>query len=168
MKKTIYITLFSISTLLFIACGAYSFTGGNTGEAKTIQIDFFTNQAPLVEPVLTQRFTNDFQDLFTRQTNLTLTNSNGDLYFSGEITNYRVTPMSGTLDQTAAQNRLTVTVNVRFVNKLEEKDDFEQSFSFYSDFDANSQLTGSILENALDEIVERITQDIFNASVAKW
>ena len=168
MKKTIYITLFSISTLLFIACGAYSFTGGNTGEAKTIQIDFFTNQAPLVEPVLTQRFTNDFQDLFTRQTNLTLTNSNGDLYFSGEIINYRVTPMSGTLDQTADQNRLTVTVNVRFVNKLEEKDDFEQSFSFYSDFDANSQLTGSILENALDEIVERITQDIFNASVAKW
>jgi hypothetical protein len=168
MKKIIQITLFSISTLLFIACGAYSFTGGNTGEAKTIQIDFFTNQAPLVEPVLTQRFTNDFQDLFTRQTNLTLTNSNGDLYFSGEITNYRVTPMSGTSAQTAAQNRLTVTVNVRFVNKLEEKDDFEQSFSFYSDFDANSQLTGSILENALDEIVERITQDIFNASVAKW
>ena len=168
MKKTIYITLFSISTLVFIACGAYSFTGGNTGDAKTIQIDFFTNQAPLVEPVLTQRFTNDFQDLFTRQTNLTLTNSNGDLYFSGEITNYRVTPMSGTSAQTAAQNRLTVTVNVRFVNKLEEKDDFEQSFSFYSDFDANSQLTGSILENALDEIVERITQDIFNASVAKW
>jgi hypothetical protein len=168
MKKTIYITLFSISTLLFIACGAYSFTGGNTGDAKTIQIDFFTNQAPLVEPVLTQRFTNDFQDLFTRQTNLTLTGSNGDLYFSGEITNYRVTPMSGTSAQTAAQNRLTVTVNVRFVNKKIEKDDFEQSFSFYSDFDANSQLTGSILENALDEIVERITQDIFNASVAKW
>jgi hypothetical protein len=168
MKKIIQITLFSISTLLFIACGAYSFTGGNTGEAKTIQIDFFTNQAPLVEPVLTQRFTNDFQDLFTRQTNLTLTNSNGDLYFSGEITNYRVTPMSGTSAQTAAQNRLTVTVNVRFVNKKIEKDDFEQSFSFYSDFDANSQLTGSILENALDEIVERITQDIFNASVAKW
>jgi hypothetical protein len=168
MKKIIQITIFSISTLLFIACGAYSFTGGNTGEAKTIQIDFFTNQAPLVEPVLTQRFTNDFQDLFTRQTNLTLTNSNGDLYFSGEITNYRVTPMSGTSAQTAAQNRLTVTVNVRFVNKKIEKDDFEQSFSFYSDFDANSQLTGSILENALDEIVERITQDIFNASVAKW
>tara|TARA_B100000809_G_scaffold199322_2_gene199289 strand:+ start:514 stop:1020 length:507 start_codon:yes stop_codon:yes gene_type:complete len=168
MKKIIYITLFLIGTLLFIACGAYSFTGGNTGEAKTIQIDFFTNQAPLVEPVLTQRFTNDFQDLFTRQTNLTLTNSNGDLYFSGEITNYRVTPMSGTSAQTAAQNRLTVTINVRFVNKLEEKDDFEQSFSFYSDFDANSQLSGSILDAALDEIVERITQDIFNASVAKW
>jgi hypothetical protein len=168
MKKIFYIALFSISTLLFVACSVYSFTGGNTGDAKTIQIDFFPNQAPLVEPVLTQRFTNDLQDLFTRQTNLTLTNSNGDLYFSGEITDFRVTPMSGTADQTAAQNRLTVTVNVRFVNKLEEKDDFEKTFSFYSDFTANAQLSGGILDFALDEIVERITQDIFNASVAKW
>ena len=165
MKKIILLLLI-ITTL--IGCGAYSFTGGNTGDAKTIQIDFFQNQAPLVEPQLTQRFTNDLIDLFERQTNLTQTSSNGDLYFSGEITDYRIMPMSGTSDQTAAQNRLTVTVNVRFTNKLEEKDDFEKTFSFYSDFDANSQLTGGILEAALDEIVERIIQDIFNASVAKW
>ena len=151
-----------------LQCGAYSFTGGNTGDAKTIQIDFFPNQAPLVEPALTQRFTNDLQDLFTRQTNLTLTNTNGDLHFSGEITGYRITPMSGTSNQTAAQNRLTVSVNVRFENKFIEKDNFEKTFSFYSDFDANSQLTGGVLENALDEIIERITQDIFNASVANW
>jgi len=165
MKKFI---LSAFIVITFIGCGPYSFTGGNTGDAKTIQIDFFPNQAPLVEPVLTQRFTNDLQDLFTRQTNLTLTNSNGDLYFSGEITGYRITPMSGTSNQTAAQNRLTVSVNVRFVNKLEEKDDFEKTFSFYSDFDANAQLSGSVLETALDKILERIIQDIFNASVAKW
>ncbi len=162
-----HILLLSVFFTL-LSCGNYSFTGGNTGDAKTIQIDFFPNQAPLVEPVLTQRFTNELQDLFTRQTNLTLTNSNGDLYFSGEITGYRITPMSGTSNQTAAQNRLTVTVNVRFENKLIEKDSFEKTFSFYSDFDANAQLTGSVLENALDEILERIIQDIFNASVAKW
>lgn len=168
MKKILNISIFVITSLMIVACGAYSFTGGNTGNAKTIQIDFFPNQAPLVEPALTQRFTNDLQDLFTRQTNLTLTNSNGDLHFSGEITDFRVTPMSGTSDQTAAQNRLTVSVNVRFVNKLVEKDNFEKTFSFYSDYDANAQLAGSFLENALDEIIERIIQDIFNASVAKW
>ena len=168
MRKTIYFLSLLLISIVFIKCGAYSFTGGNTGDAETIQIDFFPNQAPLVEPALTQRFTNDLQDLFTRQTNLTLTNVNGDLYFSGEITGYRITPLSGTANQTAAQNRLTVTVNVRFENKLVEKDNFEKTFSFYSDFDANSQLVGGVLENALDEIIERITQDIFNASVAKW
>lgn len=164
-QNTLFIFFFSI---FLIGCGAYSFTGGNTGDAKTIQIDFFPNQAPLVEPALTQKFTNDLQELFTRQTNLEPATSNGDLHFSGEITDYRITPMSGTSNQTAAQNRLTVTVNVRFVNKLVEKDDFEKTFSFYSDYDANAQLIGGVLESALDEIVERITQDIFNASVAKW
>ncbi|MDN3618716.1 LptE family protein [Polaribacter undariae] len=169
MKKILYITLFTLSTLFFVACGsAYSFTGGSTGDAKTLQIDFFPNQASLVEPTLSQRFTQDMLDLFTRQTNLTTVTSNGDLYFSGEITGYRITPMSATADQTAAQNRLTITVNVRFVNKLIEKDDFEKQFSFYSDYAADAQLTGGVLEAALDEIMERLTQDIFNASVAKW
>ena len=164
MKKII-LSLIIIAT--FIGCGAYGFSGVNTN-ADSIQIDFFPNQAQLVEPVLTQRFTNDLVDLFTRQTNLEPATSNGDLHLSGEITGYRVTPMSGTSDQTAAQNRLTVTINVRFTNKLNEKDDFEKNFSFYADFAANAQLVGGVLETALDEIIERITQDIFNATVAKW
>ena len=154
--------------MLFTGCKFYSFTGGNTGDAKTIQIDFFSNEASLVEPSLSQTFTNDLQDLFLRQTNLNLVSSGGDLRFEGEITGYRVNPMSATAQQTAAQNRLTVTINVRYYNRLEEKDDFEKQFSFYSDFDANAQLTGTVLEVVLTEIIERITQDIFNASVAKW
>jgi hypothetical protein len=167
MKKIILLLLLS-TTLISCSSWPYSLTGVTLGDAKTIQIDFFPNQAQLVEPALTQRFTNDLQDLYTRQTNLTLTNTKADLHLSGEITGYRVTPMSGTSDQTAAQNRLTVTINVRFTNRLNEKDDFEKSFSFYADYAANAQLVGGVLETALDEIIERITQDIFNATVAKW
>ena len=164
IKKLLF---YIIITTTLLGCGAYSFTGVTT-DAESIQIDFFPNQAPLVEPNLTQRFTNDLQELFTRQTNLALVPNNGELHLSGEITGYRVTPLSGVSNQTAAQNRLTVTVNVRYVNTKNEKDDFERSFSFYSDFAANSQLTGSVLETALDEIIERITQDIFNAALSNW
>lgn len=168
MKKLTYNISFIIVTSILIGCGAYSFTGGNTGKAKTIQVDFFPNQAPLIEPKLSQEFTQTLQDLFTRQTNLTLVNTNGDLHFSGEITDYRITPMSATAEQTAAQNRLTITVNVIFENKLEEKDNFEKRFSFYYDYGATQQLSGGVLDTALKDILERITQDIFNASVAKW
>jgi hypothetical protein len=168
MSKIIQYSFFVLMSSILIACGAYSFTGGSTGDAKTIQIDFFPNQAPLVEPTLSQRFTQDMQELFLRQTNLDLVPNNGDLRFEGEITQYRVNPMSATSQQTAAQNRLTISVNVRFYNRLKEEDDFEKQFSFYSDFDANAQLTGGVLDGALDEILERIIQDIFNASVAKW
>ena len=168
MKRSLYIATFIISSLLMVSCGIYSFTGGDTGKAKTIQIDFFRNTAPLVEPSLSQKFTQDFQDLFLRQTNLNLVNSGGDLRFEGEITGYRIAPMSATAQQTAAQNRLTITVNVRYFNKFIEKDNFEKAFSFYYDYPANTQLIGGALEAAYKEIIERITQDIFNASVAKW
>lgn len=167
MRKFLY--LIPLLTLFVsVSCGVYSFTGGSTGDAETIQIDYFPNSARLVEPSLSQSFTIALQDLFLRQTNLKLTNSGGDLHFEGEITQYRITPIAATANQTAAQSRLTIAVRVRFYNRLIEEDNFEQTFSFYSDYDGNLQLTGSVLEQAYDEIFERITQDIFNASVAKW
>lgn len=94
--------------------------------------------------------------------------SGADLVYEGEITEYRVSPMTATADQRAAQNRLTIRVNVRFTNKKKEADDFERSFSFYYDYPAQSQLIGATLQAAKNEIFERITQDIFNASLAKW
>ena len=168
MKKLLYIATLIISSIFIISCGAYSFTGGSTGKAKTIQIDFFRNNAPLVEPSLSQKFTQELQDLFSTQTNLTPIKTGGDLRFEGEITDYRIAPMSATAQQTAAQNRLTITINVRYFNVFTEKDNFEKSFSFYYDYPANTQLIGGPLDAAFNEITERITQDIFNASVAKW
>ncbi len=165
--KTTYIySLFLVFTLF--SCGIYTFTGGDTGAAKTIQIDFFPNNAPLVEPGLSQQFTQTTQDLFLRQTNLSLVKANGELLFEGEITDYRITPTTATSEQTAAQSRLTVVVNVRFYNTLDEKKNFEKKFTHFYDFGGSEQLTGSLLETALEEIFERITQDIFNASVANW
>lgn len=168
MRKLLYTSLSLVLLITFIGCGAYSFTGGNTGNAKTIQIDFFSNRAPIIEPTLSKRFTQDLRDLFNRQTNLALVRVGGQLHFEGEITDYRISPMSATANQTAAQNRLTIVVNVRFTNNLVEKDSFEKQFTFYYDYGASEQLTGNVLDNALKNILERITQDIFNESVAKW
>ena len=168
MKNTLSLLFFAVSSLLMLACGAYSFTGATT-DADTLQVRFFRNEATLVEPTLSQRFTPELQEVFLRQINLTLVNNeNADLRLEGEITGYRIIPMSATAQQTAAQNRLTVSVNVRFYNKLDEEKDFEKVFSFYSDFEASQQLVGGILEAALDEILERIHQDIFNAALGDW
>lgn len=169
MKKNISL-LFSLIILLTLqSCGIYSFGGVTLDDrVKTVQIDYFPNNAPLIEPTLSQTFTVALQDLFLSQTNLNLVNTGGDILFEGEITDYRITPMTATSQQTAAQNRLTITIKVRYYNKYEEENDFERSFSFYHDYDASSQLTGSVLDEAFSVILERITQDIFNASVAKW
>lgn len=167
MKKIIIFSSIIAFTLL-MGCGVYSFTGVNIGDAKTVQIDFFPNDAPLVEPQASPKFTQALQDLFVRQTSLSLVPSNGDLHFEGEITEFRVIPISATAEQTAAQNRLNMSVRVRFYNTKKPEDDFDKTFSFFADFDANAQLAGSVLEEALTTINDRITQDILNASLGDW
>lgn len=168
MKQIKIIFLSLVILLVFQGCGIYSFTGGDVGSAKTFQVNFFRNNAPIVEPGIDRTFTLALQDLIQGQTNLELTNSNADLVYEGEIVSYTIAPMSATANQQAAENRLTIGVNVRFYNKTKEEDDFEKKFSFYYDYPATQQLIGSKKDAAVEIIFERITQDIFNASLAKW
>jgi len=160
--------LLLVLTTTALGCGAYSFTGADTGDAKTYQVNYFQNNAVLIEPGLERDFTNALADLIQNQTNLSLVSSNGDLIYEGEITEYRISPTTATANNTAAQNRLTIGVNVRFYNKKKADEDFEKSFSFYYDYTGSAQLVGSIKTTAFEEIFERITQDIFNASLANW
>ena len=167
MKKTHYIIALLI-LLTFNNCSVYNFTGTGKIDAKTFQVNYFQNNASLIEPGIERTFTQNLQNLIQNQTNLNLTNTNGDLVYEGEITDYRISPMTATADQRASQNRLSITVNVRFTNKNKEADNFEKKFSFYNDYDGADQLVGSKLNENLEIIFERITQDIFNESLAKW
>ena len=164
----------SLMLLVFtFGCGIYSFTGASIpAGAKSFQVNYFENQAgsrpgSTVEPGVDRDFTLELQDLILNQTNLNLVSSNGDLVYEGEIVEYSVTPMTSTANLTAAQNRLTVTINLRYTNVNNEEDDFESRFSFFYDFPAEQQLY-DIKGAAHDEIFERLTQNIFNATLAKW
>jgi hypothetical protein len=167
MKLLKYLALLLL-TLSISSCGVYNFTGTGKIDAKTFQVNYFQNNAPLVQPGIERTFTLKLQDLIQNQSNLNLVSSDGDLTYEGEITNYTITPMAATADLKAAQNRLTVTVNVRYTNKKKDTDNFEKAFSFYYDYPGDQQLIGSSLTTALDVIFERITQDVFNESLAKW
>ena len=147
----------------------YSLTGASISpETKTFQVNYFQNNAPLIEPGIERDFTNKLIDLLINQTSLELVKSNVDLTYEGEIVEYRISPTTATADNRAAQNRLTVGVNIRFYDKNDSEADFEKRFSFYYDYPGNVQLIGGQRDTAHDEIFERITQDVFNASLAKW
>ncbi len=150
-----------------MGCGVYSFTGITTN-ANSFQVNFFQNNAPLIEPGLDIQFTNTLQDLIQNQTSLELVNSGGDIIYEGEIVEYRISPTTATSDNRAAQNRLTIGVNVRYFDNLDEEKNFEQRFSFFYDYPAASQLIGGTKDTAFEEILDRITQDILNASLADW
>ena len=173
LNRFFWLRLIALSIgLTFYGCGAYNFTGGDVGSAETFQVNYFQNyatQSPgsTFDPGLDRDFTLSLQDLILTQTSLDLVGSNGDLLYEGEIVEYRVSPMTATAEQRAAQNRLTMSVNVRFFNRTKEDADFERRFSFFFDYDANTQLA-SVRDEAHQAIFERINQDIFNASLANW
>ena len=168
--KIITLLLFSI---ILESCGNYSFTGASIPEGtESFQVNFFENEAgnsmgSIFEPGLDRDFTIALQNILQNQTNLQLLSSDADLIYEGEIKDYRVSPMTSTSNLQASQNRLTVGVNVRFINIKKEEDNFERKFSFYFDYPAETQLL-NVKSEAHDIIFERITQDIFNASLAKW
>ena len=171
-NKFIYI----ISILFFIglkSCGIYSFTGASIPPGvTTFQVNFFENQAgnrpgSTVEPGLDNDFTNALQDIIMNQTNLNLVSKDGQLIYEGEITEYSVTPMTATSQNTAAQNRLKMSVALRYFNSKNEDDDLKKTYSFFYDFPAELQVY-DVIDSAHKEIFDRITQDIFNDTLAKW
>ncbi len=168
MKVLRYIILIVVSVTI-LGCGAYSFSGISLGpDTKTFQVNYFQNNSALIEPGLELDFTNALTDLILNQTSLALVRSGGDLTYEGEITEYRISPTTATANNTAAQNRLTISVNVRFYDKKDEENDLEQRFTFFYDYAGNQQLVGSQKDTAHAEIFERLTQDILNATLAKW
>ena len=167
--------LFVLFLLMIITegCGIYSFTGASIPPGvTTFQVNFFENLAgnrpgSTVEPGLDNDFTNALQDIIINQTTLNLVSEDGQLVYEGEIIKYSVTPMSATAEITAAQNRLEMTVDFRFFNIKKEEDNFENKYSFFYDFPAELQVY-DVIDTAHKEIFDRITQDIFNDTLAKW
>jgi len=159
-----------ILMILFMeACSVnYSFTGASISpNVKTISIDNFPNKAPLVVPTLSRSFTDALQNYFTSQTNLVLVERNGDLHISGTITGYSVQPQAISGNEQAQLNRLTITVNVEFTNKTDEKQNFESSFSRYIDYPSSQDLI-SVQGGLIDQINEQLVEDIFNKAVVNW
>jgi len=166
MKKIIIPALLS---LMVCACGIYSFSGTSIQpDVKTITINFFEYKALKVNPSLANDITEALRLEFRRMTRLEQVDTDGDMEISGEITGYDVRASAVTADEVAAQNRLTITVNVSFSDKLHPEEDFDsKSFSAYADYDSNNTLD-AVESSLCAEIIDKIIEDIFNATVAQW
>lgn len=170
MKKLLlFITLVLFGGGLFYACKvSYSFTGANISpEVKTYSVYYFPNRARLVNPTLSQNFTEALREKLQRQTSLDEVQENGDLEFEGQITGYDVRPMAIQKEDQAALNRLTITIKVKYTNNLEPDQNLEKQFSAYEEFDSNSSLS-DVEDGLVPEIIEKLNEDIFNATIANW
>ena len=151
------------------SCGIYSFTGTSIQpDVKTVTINYFEYQALKVNPSLSKDLTTALQDKFLKLTKLEQVELDGDLEITGAVTGYDVKATAITANEQASQNRLTVTVKISFVNRKYPEDDFEnKSFSAYADFAATESLD-AVEASLCEEIIEKLCDDMFNATVANW
>ncbi len=166
MKKLLYI---AITLLCVSACGIYSFSGTSIqSDVKSITINYFDYKALKVNPTLSNDLTEQLRNQFRKMTNLEQLDMDGDLEITGEITGYDVKATAITAGDVASQNRLTVTIKVSFTNKKHPEDDFtSKSFSAYSDYDSTNSLD-AVESTLVTEIIEKLVDDVFNATVAQW
>ena len=169
MNRLGYIFIIIAALIVFSSCKAkYSLNGATIPiEAKTITVSFFTNNTTLGNASISQKFTEKLRDVVSTQTRLALMKQNGDLLFEGTIVDYNVAPVSIQVNDLAASNRLTITVNVKYTNRFDETKNFEQNFTRFSDFPANTAIS-SQEDVLLTEINRQLTEDIFNKAFNNW
>lgn len=168
MKKSILISL--LLTLLLAGCSIkYSLNGASIDytKIKTVSIADFQNLAPTVYPPLAQRFTEDLKDRFQRQTRLRDIPTNGDLSIEGEIVGYDLSAEAVQENAFAAKTRLTLRINVRFTNKVNEEESFEREFTSFGTFDSSQMFVG-VQDQLCQELTKDIINQIFNATVENW
>ena len=174
MKKAI-LSLAGVVAVVLIAlpmlqsCGIYSFTGTSIQpDVKTVTVNYFEYLAPKVNPSLSNDLTQALQEKFLKLTKLELVDIDGDLEIVGAVTGYDVKATAITANESAAMNRLTVNVKISFVNRKYPEEDIEnKSFSAYADFDATQSLD-AVEASLCEEIIEKLCEDMFNATVANW
>ena len=172
MKKTKIIGWYLIVlSLLFYNTGCkvnYSFSGASIStEVKTISVKFFPNRARIVNPTLSQEFTDALNDRIRGQTGLVFMNDGGDVSFEGEITDYRTNYLAITADERSAMTRFTISIRIKFTNNIDEDQDFDRVFSRYKDYDSTLDLS-AVEEELVEAIITDITEDAFNAAFVNW
>lgn len=171
-RKTGWWTVMYAFIMLFLgislnSCGVYSLSGGTTGTAKTVFVAYIKNEAPNRNPTLSQVLTDKLKDKLLRETRLRLVQDTADMEFTGTITGYATSPSAVVSGDVAAKTRLTITVNITFVNRTDKSKNFNSNISAFSEFDATQTLS-SVESQVVDDATTKLVQDIYNRALNNW
>ena len=169
MNKICTGVLFALLAFVSVTCGTviFNMSGATFGNAKTCQVSYFENRADIVNPRLSAQITDALKDKIQSSSSLRLVNSNADVMFEGEITGYAIQPQQITAAGRPAEDRLTVTVKVKFTNVLDSEKDYDKSFSRFQQ-GTTGTITGSVEDKLVESILEELMEDIYNEAFATW
>ena len=165
MKKAL---LISIVIVAITGCGIYSFSGTSIApDVTSITVYEIENRAMRVNPMLSNNLTEGLKDKYRRMTKLSLLNDGGDLIVEGTITSYETASIAVTAQEVAAQNRLSITVRISFTNTKYPNENFEKSYAAFEDYPSTTSLD-AVESSLVESIVDKLTEQIFNETVANW
>lgn len=168
IRQALALVVVLLSMPIFHSCGIYSFSGTSIQPGiRTVSIDLFEYKALRVNPTLASEMTEGIKDKFRKMTKLEQVDMDGDLEIVGPITGYDVRATAVTSGEVAAQNRLTVSISIKYTNRRYPDEDFEKSFSAYADYPSEQSLD-SVESSLCEEIVEQLCEQVLNATVANW
>jgi len=168
MRHILNYFMLVFSLIFIVSCNIYSFNGASIPVgSSSVKITTFTNNTSNSIPNLQQILSEKLRDIFLEQTNLNLINEDADLNFIGSIENYEIKPISLKANETTSQNRLSITVKVKYINNVSDQYNYETSFTRYSDFDGLSNLNDVEIE-LVELITDQLVEDIFNKAVINW
>ena len=167
-RKVLIVLILTIISTSYGCKVSYSFSGASISQAvHSFSVQYFQNRAALVQPGLSQSITDALIDKCRAQTSLKYINGIGDVNFEGEISDYNTRPLTVSADATAATNRFTITVKVKFTNAVDPDNSYDQSFTGYEDYNSNLDLS-AVEKDLSDKIVVKIVEDIFNKAFVNW
>ena len=169
VMKRILLSLIVAFTLFATACTVkYSLSGASIPpDAKTFSVAYVPNNAPMVAPILSATLTDELTQRFASRTSLVQVEDGGDFAFEGEIVGYSSTTSSVSSGDYALQNRLTISIKVKFTNAIDDKMSFNRNFSAYADYDSTKLLT-EVEGELIPQIVEQLVTDVFQAAASNW
>ncbi len=170
MATALRVAAVCLTVVLLAACSiSYKFNGASIDytKTKTIQIAEFPIRSSYVWGPMASIFNNKLKDTYADNTRLIQVKRNGDLKLEGEITQYNQRNKAVTSEGSSAQTELSMTVNVRFTNNVNHKEDFEKQFTATATYE-NTQTLSAVQEDLVTQMVKTITDQIFNATVANW
>lgn len=168
LQSLFFTLLFGTSALINFGCGSYSFTGASVpAHLKTIAIPVADDKSPAAIPGLRESLTDNLIQKFISDNSLQVTErSTANATLECVITSVTDAPAIVSAGEQISSRRLTINVKVIYKDLVQKKTIFEKEFKNYGDYPPGQEANKR--PGAIDDAIDKLTEDILLAVVSGW
>ena len=167
-KPFTYAALIGLLGVLCFSGSCYSLNGiAISPETQTFyvaQFDVTTTEGP---PGIGQRFSELLKQRINNDTRLAFAETDPDIEFAGAITGFTITPEAPNPETGSDLNRLTIRVQVDYVDTKTEANSYSQTFTDFENFPGDQDPL-TVQETLVEPLFDRLSEEAFNKAFSNW